>query len=268
MNPTFSPGESSNGPNADKGKAPPNKAASRCPESLKRVLFLWMFNEEITSHDIETTDTCLDALQSLQDQLSYLQRSRPQSKPASDSEHDPDESRKIDSQGQSSASSSTSASANQRAQKTSDSTALNMRLKKVSEGLNEIDEAFAQRLEESRYICSLHGKIQLRMRDQIADLEADVEELRANIQEDLAEREKLQDIVRALELWVEKSQGEIDVDALLHGITTWTRVWKEIDTTFREQKKARSLRRATRKDIKRQIHEIADINREALARDQ
>ncbi|RDW94083.1 uncharacterized protein DSM5745_01405 [Aspergillus mulundensis] len=139
--------------------------------------------------------------------------------------------------------------------------------------VRKLGDAFLKRREETLYIYSLHDRERKRMRGRIAELEAEIEKLQADMQQDMAAREALQGTVHGFEIWIDGCRDEyrlthkkpkenlrqggggwwskkkvdkpdgFDADALFDGITAWLRGWADVEEEFRDQDRARRLRR-------------------------
>ncbi|KAL6239096.1 hypothetical protein BDW75DRAFT_166796 [Aspergillus navahoensis] len=146
-------------------------------------------------------------------------------------------------------------------------------VKEFSEEVKRLCDAFLKRREETLHIYSLHDRERKQMRRRIAELEAEIEELQAVMQQNMAEREALQGTVRGFETWIEGCQedyrlaqkkpkdsltpngrgwwskkkvnqpDDFDADALFEGITAWMRGWADVEEGFRDQDRARRHRR-------------------------
>ncbi|KAL4774174.1 hypothetical protein BDW60DRAFT_227121 [Aspergillus nidulans var. acristatus] len=168
-------------------------------------------------------------------------------------------------------------------------------LKEFNEEMKRLSDALLKRREETFYIYSLHDKERKRMRCRIAELEAEIEELQADMQQDMAEREALQGTVHGFETWIERCQEEhqlahkkkptetprqngrgwwskqkvdqpddFDVGALFDGITAWMQGWADVKEEFRNRERARRQRRIERN---KQRQDITNIQRESSAID-
>ncbi|KAL4910723.1 hypothetical protein BDW74DRAFT_172193 [Aspergillus multicolor] len=158
--------------------------------------------------------------------------------------------------------------------------------------VRKLGDAFLKRREETLYIYSLYDKERKRMRGRIAELEAEIEELEADMQQDMAAREALQGTVHGFEVWIDgcredyrmtrkkprensrQSGGgwwsktkvdkpdDFDADAVFDGITAWLRGWADVEEEFRNQDQARRLRRNGKN---RQEEETSTIDRGSSA---
>ncbi|KAL5045250.1 hypothetical protein BDW71DRAFT_89318 [Aspergillus fruticulosus] len=146
-------------------------------------------------------------------------------------------------------------------------------VKEFGEEVRRLGDAFLKRREETLYIYSLHDRERKQMRRRIAELEVEIEELQADMRQDMAEREALQGTVRGFEAWIEGCQEEyrlaqkkpketltqngrgwwskkkvsqpddFDADALFDGITAWMRGWADVQEEFRDRDRARRQRK-------------------------
>ncbi|KAL4920296.1 hypothetical protein BDW62DRAFT_199023 [Aspergillus aurantiobrunneus] len=242
--------------------------------------------------DVETVYQCLDTLESILDPRSNLTREislcrPPHARPGT--AHESDASKKSDKPRASvAASNGTFHPRSLEVVPTGRPSRLLSGVAAVYDEVKMLGEAFVQRREETFHIYRLYGIEQKRLGGRIVELEAELEKLRADMQEDLAEREALQGTVRGLEAWfngwqdeyelayqkkptetarqngrgwwsrkkVEKPDG-FDAAALFDGVTAWMRGWKDFEEEFHDRDRARKLRRESRQ----QSQHITDISR-------
>ncbi|KAL5333023.1 hypothetical protein BJX70DRAFT_81089 [Aspergillus crustosus] len=148
----------------------------------------------------------------------------------------------------------------------------------VHDELKALADEFRKRRDESLHIYSLCDQEGKRLRSRVAELETEIEELRADMQEEMAEREALQGTVRGFEAWIDSwlteydlahakkaagtsrqtgrgwwtqkkvdKPGGFDADALFEGITAWMRGWADVEEEFRTRDGARRSRRGDRR---------------------
>ncbi|KAL4875788.1 hypothetical protein BJY04DRAFT_151171 [Aspergillus karnatakaensis] len=138
----------------------------------------------------------------------------------------------------------------------------------VHDEVRTLADEFRKRRDETLHIYKIYDDERKRLEHNVAKLEAEIVELRADMQEDTAGREALQGTVRGFEAWIggwlaeydlvahAKTQGrgwwkkrpsdkpgDFDVDALFEGITAWMRGWTDVEEEFRNRDNARKLRR-------------------------
>ncbi|KAL4791227.1 hypothetical protein BDV19DRAFT_370937 [Aspergillus venezuelensis] len=150
-----------------------------------------------------------------------------------------------------------------------DSSAILNRAKIVDEELRVVSEELKTRRQETLQIYDLLRNERRRQRERIVELESEIDELRADVQEEMAEREALQGTVHGLRTWVngwpkEPQQtrsgggwwskkkfdkpGQFDADALFDGMAAWMRGWSDMEEEFRNRDEARRLRREDHKN--------------------
>ncbi|EAW06887.1 uncharacterized protein ACLA_085840 [Aspergillus clavatus NRRL 1] len=162
-------------------------------------------------------------------------------------------------------------------------------LKNLTAVLHEVSSLrneFNRRREESLQIQDLLTQEIQQMTRKISDLEQHVHELQMDIEEERAEREGLQGTVHGLISWVEAWQEQRDQasyttrtqksglkrwskrkdkestengsEALLDGISAWSRGWKDAEEEFRIRASERKFRRDGRQSSHVNIGESAE----------
>ncbi|KAL4968017.1 uncharacterized protein BDV14DRAFT_168069 [Aspergillus stella-maris] len=150
-----------------------------------------------------------------------------------------------------------------------DSLAILDRAKMVDEELRGVSEELRTRRQETHQIYELLRNERRQQRERIVELESEIDELRADVQEEMAEREALQGTVHGLRTWVDgwpkepqqtKTGGgwwskkkvvkpsQFDADALFDGMTAWMRGWSDMEEEFRNRDEARRMRREDHKN--------------------
>ncbi|KAL4934002.1 uncharacterized protein BDV17DRAFT_72379 [Aspergillus undulatus] len=165
-----------------------------------------------------------------------------------------------------------------------ESLAFHNQVKMLDEELKTLGAEFLERREETLRIYTLYDKERKRLRDRIGELEEEIEELRADMQEEMAEREALQGTVRGLKYWLDGLSkednpprqdsggrgwwgkkkvgklGSFDAEALFDGMSAWMRGWSDVEEEFRNRDTARRLRRAIKSKRQAGAQEITTIS--------
>ncbi|KAL4955658.1 hypothetical protein BDW69DRAFT_111732 [Aspergillus filifer] len=149
-----------------------------------------------------------------------------------------------------------------------DSPAILNRAKMVDEELRMVSEELRVRREETLHIYDLLRNERRWQRERIVHLESEIDELRADVQEEMAEREALQGTVHGLRTWVDAwpkepqqtrtggwwskkkvvKPSQFDADALFDGMAAWMRGWSDVEEEFRNRDEARRRRRENHKN--------------------
>ncbi|KAL4778798.1 hypothetical protein BJX76DRAFT_121833 [Aspergillus varians] len=233
--------------------------------------------------DARTVHQCLDTLESLLDPRSNLTREislcrRPQTSPGARLDFNNNAPRKLDTSRKRASSDGHSRFRSLEVVSARCPARMSSELVAVHDEVKMLGEAFVKRREETLHIYMLYDMERKRLESRVAELEADIEELRVDMQEDLAEREALQGTVRGLGAWIDgwredyllahqkklmeasrqdgqgwvtkrkasrpvSRPGGFDTNTLIDGITAWMRGWTDVEEEFRNRDNARRLRR-------------------------
>ncbi|KAL4944840.1 hypothetical protein BDV06DRAFT_69025 [Aspergillus oleicola] len=141
--------------------------------------------------------------------------------------------------------------------------------KMVEEELKMVSEELLIRNEETLQALRVINQERKQREGRIIELESEIDELRADVQEEMAEREALQGTVHGLKAWVDgwpkepqqtrsgggwwskkkvEKLGKFDAEALFDGMAAWMRGWSDVEEEFRYRDEARRRRRENNKN--------------------